>query len=347
MSQELAYYCCDDRRRAAVARAGRGAQRHRLPRGGRPGAPQAPAAAACALRPRRRRGCAVAPVQRAASTGGERIRDVAIDSATFDGDVLVVHVSRPGDFSHLHAASSKPDGAPLAGLDPLLSAVEFSFKVECPSEFDCAPACACAPEPRVEPAIDYLAKDYASFRRLLLDRMAVLAPDWRERNPADLGVALVELLAYAARPAELPAGRGRDRGVPRHRAAARLGPPPRAAGRLPDARRLQRARVGAGRVAAGIRRPVTIPARHAGCSTELGRPRRRARDRSRTRQPLGRGPGGVRDDARGHAPPRARRDRALRLGRARVLPAAGRHARDAGRATCRTCAGATSCCSRR
>jgi len=45
--------------------------------------------------------------------------------------------------------------------------------------------------------IDYLAKDYASFRQLMLDRLAALAPDWRERNPADLGIALVELLAYA------------------------------------------------------------------------------------------------------------------------------------------------------
>ena len=45
--------------------------------------------------------------------------------------------------------------------------------------------------------IDYLAKDYASFRRLLLDRLAVVMPDWRERNPADLGVAVVEALAYA------------------------------------------------------------------------------------------------------------------------------------------------------
>ena len=30
----------------------------------------------------------------------------------------------------------------------------------------------------------------------MLDRLALLAPDWPERNPADLGIALVELLAY-------------------------------------------------------------------------------------------------------------------------------------------------------
>ncbi|MGH8597187.1 MAG: putative baseplate assembly protein, partial [Gammaproteobacteria bacterium] len=48
-----------------------------------------------------------------------------------------------------------------------------------------------------EPEIDYLAKDYNSFRSLILDRISSLMPGWRERNPADLQIALVELLAYA------------------------------------------------------------------------------------------------------------------------------------------------------
>jgi hypothetical protein len=48
------------------------------------------------------------------------------------------------------------------------------------------------------PDIDYLAKDYASFRRLMLDHLSQLVPDWREQSPADLGHALVEVLAYAA-----------------------------------------------------------------------------------------------------------------------------------------------------
>lgn len=130
--------------------------------------------------------------------GGERIRDVPVDDATFDGDVLVVRVATPGDFSTYTLRLVEADESPLDGLDPLLSAVDFSFKVECPSDFDCRPVCACPPEPRDEPAIDYLAKDYESFRRLMLDRMALVAPEWTERSPADLGVALVELVAYAA-----------------------------------------------------------------------------------------------------------------------------------------------------
>ena len=55
----------------------------------------------------------------------------------------------------------------------------------------------CPPEPRDEPEINYLAKDYASFRQLMLDRLALVMPDWRERHVPDLGIALVEVLAYA------------------------------------------------------------------------------------------------------------------------------------------------------
>ena len=98
----------------------------------------------------------------------------------------------PSDWSRMRRTRSPPDG-----IDPLFAAVDFSFKVDCPTDFDCQPRCDCPPEPRQEPEIDYLAKDYASFRRLMLDRMAALMPQWQERNPADLGVALVELLAYA------------------------------------------------------------------------------------------------------------------------------------------------------
>ena len=50
---------------------------------------------------------------------------------------------------------------------------------------------------RSEPEVNYLAKDYASFRQLILDRLALLVPDWTERHVPDIGIALVELLAYA------------------------------------------------------------------------------------------------------------------------------------------------------
>lgn len=114
--------------------------------------------------------------------------------------VLVVRTQDRGDFSRytLRLVAGAGTEAPPAGFDPLLVEVDFSFKVECPSDFDCAPADECPPEVRTAPPIDYLVKDFQGFRRLMLDRMALLAPGWRERNPADVGVTLVEMLAYAA-----------------------------------------------------------------------------------------------------------------------------------------------------
>jgi hypothetical protein len=47
-----------------------------------------------------------------------------------------------------------------------------------------------------ETSITYLAKDYASFRELMLGQMARELPQWSERNPTDLGVAIVESLAW-------------------------------------------------------------------------------------------------------------------------------------------------------
>ncbi len=48
------------------------------------------------------------------------------------------------------------------------------------------------------PELDYLTRDFASFRRLMLDRLASLSPDTATGHPADLGTTLVELLASAA-----------------------------------------------------------------------------------------------------------------------------------------------------
>jgi hypothetical protein len=136
--------------------------------------------------------------------GGERIRDIAVDAvyATHDDDVLAIRLDRAGDFStytlRLVADPDSPGSSDrLATIDPALSAIEFSFKIDCSDDLDCAPR-PCPPERPSEPEVDYLARDYGSFRQLMLDRIATLAPDWKERNPADVGVALVEAIAYRA-----------------------------------------------------------------------------------------------------------------------------------------------------
>ncbi len=115
-------------------------------------------------------------------------------------NVLVVRTDAAGDYSTytLKLVKSASDDSPPADFDLLLSQVDFLFKVECPSDFDCKSSQVCPEEKLLAPSINYLAKDYESFRQLILDRLAVTMPNWQERNPADLGIALVELLAYAA-----------------------------------------------------------------------------------------------------------------------------------------------------
>lgn len=138
--------------------------------------------------------------------GGERVRDIRVERVVPDGstpppaghpnNLLSVWVDRAGDFSTYTLRLVDAGGHPVTSFDPLLSALDFSFKVECPDDFDCRTTVACPPERAEEPEIDYLAKDYESFRRLMLDRFSVLMPEWAERNAADLGVVLVEMLAY-------------------------------------------------------------------------------------------------------------------------------------------------------
>ena len=114
--------------------------------------------------------------------------------------ILLVRTDGNGDYSDylLRLVRGVSDARPPENFDPRLSELKFSFKVECASEFDCRERRNCPPATETFPDINYLAKDYASFRRLMLDRLGQLLPDWRERSAADLGVTLTELLAYTA-----------------------------------------------------------------------------------------------------------------------------------------------------
>lgn len=139
--------------------------------------------------------------------GGRRIRDIRVVSAEtefFDDperdDTLKVVVDRAGDFSAytLRIVERDAQGRPRPhrDFDPRHDGVEFNFKVDCPGDLDCKTEPQCPPVRRDEPEINYLAKDYASFRQLIFDRLALVMPDWKERHVPDIGVALVELLAY-------------------------------------------------------------------------------------------------------------------------------------------------------
>jgi hypothetical protein len=137
-------------------------------------------------------------------TAQENVYFTALPDAA---NTLVIRTQESGDFSPYKlrlvndAAAALEDPFEvtevLSGFDPQSAEVEFSFKVECPNDFDCEPAPPyCPPELQPAPPINYLAKDYGSFRTVILDRLSQLLPEWQGGSEADLGIALAELVAY-------------------------------------------------------------------------------------------------------------------------------------------------------
>ena len=125
-------------------------------------------------------------------SGGDRIRGVAVESVQPSGDDLELRLNRVGDFS---TYTLDIDDA-LPGFDPILREISFRFRVHCDTDLDCEEPARDPGEPPDEPRLDYLARDFESYRTMILDRMAVTTPDMIERNPASLEMALVEWLAY-------------------------------------------------------------------------------------------------------------------------------------------------------
>jgi hypothetical protein len=137
-----------------------------------------------------------------AITGGETIPTVTVqpinDTTDWSLDaqgnpILALTTRAAGDFSNytLTISSGK--------LDPFFDHTSFSFKALCPTDLDCAtPAPVCPPEAGDLPPIDYLAKDFLSFRRALSDFSALRYPEWQERSEADFGVMFLEALSSLA-----------------------------------------------------------------------------------------------------------------------------------------------------
>ena len=142
-------------------------------------------------------------------TGGESITDIVATSVTLapDPSILLIQTNHSGDFStytlRLVNSVTEATGNPFAltdvlqGFDPQLAEATFSFKIDCGPDFDCNPQPCTGTDPApTPPPIDYLAKDYGSFRTLLLDRLTQLLPAWSPTSEADLGITLAELIAY-------------------------------------------------------------------------------------------------------------------------------------------------------
>jgi hypothetical protein len=140
-------------------------------------------------------------------TGGVRfpapLVDPVVQALPGAGTVSSYVVTIPGgqqtDFStyRLEVVAGPGQTTAPAFLDPHLASIDFSFKVDCGSELDCAePGRPIGTEPVDDPEFDYLARDWEGFRRLMLDRLAVLVPGFREDDAVDLTTTVVEALAY-------------------------------------------------------------------------------------------------------------------------------------------------------
>jgi hypothetical protein len=127
-------------------------------------------------------------------SGGEAHLEVPVAAVAWtvaDGrDVLRITTAFPGDFSRYRLFIDDDR------IDPYFNDVFFSFKANCPTELDCKPAPhECPVEAAVDFPVDYLARDFWSFRRALLDFASERYPRWKDRLEADAGVMLAEAMS--------------------------------------------------------------------------------------------------------------------------------------------------------
>ena len=117
--------------------------------------------------------------------------------------VLVVELAAPGGRGphRLALVEASPRGfpgwAPLRGLDPLYTSAVFRFDVNLPAPPGAAGAAPATGDGLHTPGLNYLARDFAGLRQVLLDRLATISPGSVDDHLPDVGMMLVELFAYA------------------------------------------------------------------------------------------------------------------------------------------------------
>ncbi|MCU0541830.1 MAG: baseplate J/gp47 family protein [Oscillatoriaceae cyanobacterium Prado104] len=105
-------------------------------------------------------------------------------------NILLLTVSPIGDYSTYTLSLNHPK------IDHLFSELKFKFRPGCFST-ECAPKPTFKPAP-IEPAIDYLAKDYDSFVHTIIAAMMQRVPGWQPTSEADLDRVLLEMFSVAA-----------------------------------------------------------------------------------------------------------------------------------------------------
>jgi len=119
-----------------------------------------------------------------------QVQTVAVSGNAAD-NFMELTVEPVGDYSVYTLHIEHPN------IDPLFSSIPFKFRPGC-FNADCSPDWDPAPPAPTNPAIDYLNKDYESFRHTLIAAMIERVPGWRATSEADLDQVLIDLFSAAA-----------------------------------------------------------------------------------------------------------------------------------------------------
>lgn len=120
----------------------------------------------------------------------DQVKAVSVAKVAGQDRVLQLTVEPIGDYSTYTLSVN------YQKIDPLLSEIDFKFRPGC---FNlCQPDWPAPPAPNTDPPIDYLAKDFESFRHTLITWMGQKVPNWEPTSEADLDQVLIELFSVAA-----------------------------------------------------------------------------------------------------------------------------------------------------
>lgn len=113
----------------------------------------------------------------------------AVSVSAIDAQRLTLRVEPVGDYS-TYTLDLVWDAS---RIDPFFATLGFKFRPGCFTN-DCAPQLPGKPL-APGPQIDYLARDYESFRHLLMTSMAQRVPGWQSTSEADFDQVLIDLFA--------------------------------------------------------------------------------------------------------------------------------------------------------
>ena len=110
------------------------------------------------------------------------------------GNALTLRVSPVGDYSTYRLGVRFQNAAGDDLIDPLFAGVPFKFRPGC-FNLNCAPTWEKGREKAPKPVIDYLAKDFDSFKHVLINAMRDRVPGWEPTSEVDLDQVSLDLIA--------------------------------------------------------------------------------------------------------------------------------------------------------